>query len=162
MLQLTSILFTLFTTLYVSGSTQVANPTDAIATTTPTVIEQSITLPAASSTKEVGATEKKVRSYFSDTPILIEVARCESQFTQFGPNGKPIHGIVNKSDVGVMQINEYYHSESAERMGYDIQTLEGNMAFARHLYEAYGTDPWSASSKCWKNTKSYTELVAKK
>jgi hypothetical protein len=93
-----------------------------------------------------------VREYFKDTPILAEIARCESTFRQLGKNGEPIKGIVNKGDIGVMQINKYYHEEDALELGHDIYTLEGNLEFAKILYKKYGTDPWSSSSKCWKKS----------
>ena len=48
-----------------------------------------------------------------------------------------------------MQINTYYHADTAERLGIDIHSLEGNMAYAKNLYEREGLQPWSASSKCW-------------
>lgn len=97
--------------------------------------------------------EERVRSYFADAPILAEVARCESGFTHINSKGDVVRGRVNKNDIGVMQINTGYHGEKAEELGYDIMTLEGNMAFARYLYNKYGTDPWSASAKCWKKTQ---------
>ena len=95
--------------------------------------------------------ETYVRNYFSDTPILAEVARCESAFRQFDSKGNPIRGIENASDVGMMQINEYYHGERAEKLGHDLDTLEGNLAFAKFLYKKQGTAPWSASRPCWGN-----------
>ena len=52
--------------------------------------------------------------------------------------------------MGVMQINERYHLLTAEKLGYNIHTLEGNVGYAKYLYEKFGSDPWSASSKCWK------------
>lgn len=93
--------------------------------------------------------ETVVRNYFADTPLLAEIARCESTFRHTDGEGNPIRGIVNKADVGVMQINEYYHLESAQKLGYDLNDIEGNMAFAKYLYERYGADPWSASQPCW-------------
>jgi hypothetical protein len=95
------------------------------------------------------STEAQVRLYFKDTPILAEVARCESGFRQVDAKGNLLRGEVNRDDVGVMQINEHYHGDSSKRMGQDISTIGGNLAFARHLYEVYGTDPWSASKPCW-------------
>jgi len=95
-------------------------------------------------------TEEIVREYFSDVPMLAEVARCESTFRHFDKNGKVIRGLHNEYDVGVMQINELYHAEDAKKFGYDIYTLEGNMAFARRLFEKQGLAPWKASSKCWR------------
>jgi hypothetical protein len=94
-------------------------------------------------------TEMAVREYFKDEPILIEIARCESTFKQFNADGSIKRGKVNDMDVGVMQINEFYHLETAKKKGYDIYTLEGNMAYARDLFEREGAQPWSSSSPCW-------------
>ncbi len=80
---------------------------------------------------------------------MAEVAKCESEFRQFGKNGDIIRGMVNKSDVGVMQINEYYHGDTADRLGINLYTLEGNIDYATYLFEKEGTSPWLASSKCW-------------
>lgn len=94
--------------------------------------------------------EQYVREYFSDDPILAEIAKCESTFRQYSSSGEVIKGRVNKSDVGVMQINKYYHLKQAEKLGYDLHTIEGNMAYAKVLYNREGTKPWNSSSKCWK------------
>ena len=99
--------------------------------------------------KEGITTEDKVKEYFSDLPIMAEVASCESNFRQFGKNGDVLRGIENNQDVGVMQINEKYHLETAQKLGLNIYTLEGNMAYGRYLYEREGTRPWNYSSKCW-------------
>lgn len=104
--------------------------------------------PKAEVEREV-TTEAYVRIYFSDLPILAEIARCESGFEQTDKNGEVVRGIVNKYDVGVMQINEKYHLEAAEKLGLDIYSLEGNVKYARILYEKEGTKPWLASSNCW-------------
>lgn len=101
--------------------------------------------------------EEYVRNYFSDIPIMIEIARCESQFRQYHKSGEVLRGEVNDLDRGVMQINEYYHNDTSEKLGYDILTLEGNTAYARSLYEKYGVKPWSSSAKCWSKTDAYTE-----
>ncbi|HEU0080425.1 MAG TPA: hypothetical protein VFQ72_00150 [Candidatus Paceibacterota bacterium] len=95
------------------------------------------------------STEAYVRDYFKDIPLLAEISRCESTFRQFDKDGKPIVGKVNKSDIGVMQINTYYHGESAAKLGFDLTTIDGNLGYARYLYGKYGSDPWSSSSKCW-------------
>lgn len=102
--------------------------------------------------------EEYVREYYSDAPILAEVARCESTFRHFGSDGRVIRGIVNKDDVGVMQINEYYHKDKSESLGFDILSFEGNLGYAKWLYESKGTGPWVHSSKCW---KKYEQVAAK-
>ncbi len=106
------------------------------------------------STNEIDkSVEAHVRDYFSDIPIMVEVARCESHFRQVGSNGKIIRGIENPNDVGVMQINEDYHLEQAKKLGMDVYTLDGNLEYARYLYEKQGARPWLASSPCWAKTK---------
>lgn len=103
--------------------------------------------------------EMYVRQYFKDDPVLAEISKCESTFKHFDKNGNVVRGIVNDDDVGVMQINEYYHKKTAEKLGYDLHTVEGNLAYAKYLYEREGSDPWSASSKCW--GKAVKELASK-
>lgn len=97
-----------------------------------------------------------VEAYFADIPLLAKIAYCESTFRHSRADGTIVRGIVNKSDLGVMQINEYYHGKTAEALGYDLYTAEGNMAYARNLYEREGSRPWASSSRCW----LYGEQVA--
>ncbi len=94
-------------------------------------------------------TESYIRHYFADIPVLVDVAYCESTFRHTDKSGKVLRGVVNNSDVGVMQINLYYHLKDAEKLGHDLFTLEGNTAYARALYEKQGSAPWVHSSKCW-------------
>lgn len=93
---------------------------------------------------------EEVEAYFADIPILVSIASCESHFRQFEKDGTVKRGDINRYDLGVMQINELYHGEKAKEMGLDLHTLEGNLKFARYLYEKEGATPWSSSSKCWK------------
>ena len=95
------------------------------------------------------STEKYVKEYFKDIPIMIQVARCESTFRHLDDDGDIHRRRVNNSDLGVMQINEYYNRDTAEKKDLDIYTLEGNMAYARDLYEREGTRPWNSSKPCW-------------
>jgi hypothetical protein len=93
--------------------------------------------------------EAYIRAAVGEDQILVDIARCESSFRQFDTNGDLIRGKANSADVGVMQINEKYQGPTAKKLGYDIYTVEGNVAYAKHLYEEQGSAPWSASSKCW-------------
>ncbi len=97
-------------------------------------------------------TEAAVRTYFSKAPILVEIARCESTFRHTNEKGAVVRGLSNEYDVGVMQINELYHGETALELGHDIYTLEGNMAYAKWLYDREGLRPWKSSAKCWRAT----------
>lgn len=101
---------------------------------------------------EPEATEAIVRAYFKDIPIMIEVARCESTFRHELADGSILQGRVDPDDTGVMQINKRYHEATAISMNLNVEDIYDNMAYARHLYDTQGVQPWSASAPCWDNT----------
>ena len=103
----------------------------------------------------IAETEEIVDDYFSDIPIMTDIAYCESRYRQYEPDGELFRGIVNDSDVGIMQINEYYHLEDSQRLGIDIHTVSGNMEFARHLYNTQGVQPWKSSAPCWNEHNTF-------
>lgn len=142
MIELTTGVVFLMSSMYgIGGSTAVA--TALPTATNPTEKTAQIIL------QDRKSVEKYLREQYAETPILVDVARCESEFRQFDTNGKLIRGRVNPLDVGVMQINEKFHSEKAQELGYDLHTIEGNVSYAKYLYEQEGAAPWKASSKCW-------------
>lgn len=122
----------------------------------PVALPESVILAPESKEKSLTA-EEYVKKYFSDIPIMIEIARCESRFRQYDKNGEVLRGEKNSLDRGVMQINEYYHNENSEKLGYDILTIEGNTSYARRLFEKYGVRPWMPSFGCWGRTTAYSE-----
>src|SRR5882724_2036807 len=69
------------------------------------------------------AVESYLKIEYADTPILVDIARCESEFRQYDQNGNLIRGRVNNDDVGVMQINEKYHADTAAKLGFDLHTI---------------------------------------
>ena len=105
--------------------------------------------------------EQAVYSAYEDAPIMIEVAKCESRMKQFTKSGKILRGELVPSDIGVMQINEMYHIDTAKRLGFNIHTLEGNIGYGRYLYEKYGTKPWNASKACWGKYREVAEIDKK-
>ena len=94
-------------------------------------------------------TETAVRSYFSDIPVMIEIARCESAFRHTLDDGTVLRGKKDSADTGVMQINMRYHGEQAKELGLDLNNVYDNMVYARSLYLRQGTRPWSSSASCW-------------
>lgn len=126
--------------------TEARVPQEVVAVAEAATMAEEVVVPTAT-------TKEQVYAYFSDIPILAEVARCESEFRQFETNGQVLRGRVNGQDVGVMQINEHYHLATSQKLGLDIHTLEGNMAYARFLYENEGTRPWNYSSACWSKSR---------
>lgn len=116
--------------------------------TPPTVVLE----PAQTAATVEVVAEKTVKELVEDEfgrgHIMVEVARCESQYRQFH-EGAVLRGKVNPQDVGIFQINEGYHLSIATKLNLDIETSEGNIAYARHLYDQKGTAPWIWSKPCW-------------
>lgn len=113
-------------------------------------IQTTSTMPAAPTIEEY------VRAEFSDAPVMIEIASCESEFTQFDKAGNVLMNHGGSSATGVFQIMASIHAKPALKMGMDINTIEGNILYARYLYETQGTKPWQAdlkSKKCWGKTQ---------
>ena len=84
--------------------------------------------------------ERLVREEFEDAPVMIEVARCESEF-------KNVPGKLS-DDFGPFQIN-YVHLGTLEELGLDRTKVEDNIRFARKLYDEQGLQPWNSSRDCW-------------
>ncbi|QDP67609.1 MAG: hypothetical protein Tp172MES00d2C118482111_3 [Prokaryotic dsDNA virus sp.] len=94
--------------------------------------------------------EETVRDFFKDIPVMIAIARCESTFKQWDSRtGDVLMNSEGSSATGVMQLMASYHARPAEILGMDIEELEGNLQYARVLYNERGTQPWDASKKCW-------------
>ncbi len=112
-----------------------------------------IVLPKNENEIDPKAVEAIVREYFKDDPLLVNIARCESHFRQYLSDGSIHRGRANSRDVGIMQINEKYHLDRALDLGIDIYSIEGNLAYAKFLFDKQGSQPWSASAPCWKKVQ---------
>jgi hypothetical protein len=144
MIEITTSVIFLVTSLY--GNAQAETNTSVVAQ------ESNETVKATSTTRTLKTREEMeayLKDEYAETPILVDIARCESTFKQFHEDGRVVRGKVDNDDIGVMQINERYHGNTADKLGIDIHTLEGNVAYAKYLYDKFGTQPWSASQKCW-------------
>lgn len=87
---------------------------------------------------------------------MLQVAECESGARQFTPDGSVVKNPITP-DYGIFQINKGNFGE-AKRLGFDVFTLEGNIGYARYLYEQRGLHDWMASSKCWSHSGSKANL----
>jgi hypothetical protein len=88
-----------------------------------------------------------VEDEFGEDHPMVAVARCESSFRQY-EDGSVLRN--PKSDaIGIFQILEGLHEEPADKLGIDIFTADGNIDYARKLYDSFGLAPWSPSSLCW-------------
>ncbi len=104
--------------------------------------------------------ERFIEDYFADIPLMTKIAQCESRNRHLDKNGNILKGEITPLDRGVMQINLYYHLETAQKMGLDLHNIDDNVAYARYLYEKSGAKPWMSSSKCW--TKLSSSEIARK
>jgi len=89
---------------------------------------------------------EKIRQAFLDAPIMLEVARCESQYKITAHNTK-----LNKdgtTDGGIFQLNSVHDQELAA-LGLNKFDPEDNIKFARILYDRSGLRPWNSSKGCW-------------
>ena len=111
-----------------------------------TVATTSTTTATSTSTprQDQVAVEKRVRDYFVDVPVMVEIARCESKFRQFTDSGAVLRGGAGGGMIGVFQFYEQVHAKPALLFGFDLATVEGNLSYARQLYERSGTTPWNA------------------
>jgi len=84
--------------------------------------------------------KQEILKVFPDAPIMVEVARCESNLDPKADR----KGI----DGGLFQINQI-HSRELEKFGLDRYDLHDNLAYARMLYDQSGLGPWYMSKHCW-------------
>jgi hypothetical protein len=111
-------------------------------------------MPQAASVKEY------VQTYFADESVMVEIASCESHFRQFGSDGQVLKN-PKSSAVGVFQIMSSIHDPIANDLRVDIYTIQGNLAYAKYLYEKQGTAPWSSSKSCWGKSNAAQAIAMK-
>lgn len=116
-----------------------------------TMLTNTLAVFAGTTDKNAGV-EELVREVFADAPIMVRVFRCESGLKQFETNGEVL--VSPTRDVGVSQINLKAHAKTAKQLGFDIYTTEGNLAYARYLFERRGTRDWYMSKHCWNKRAS--------
>jgi len=90
--------------------------------------------------------------YGVKTDLALRIARAESNFHQHDSNGNVLRGIVNSADVGIFQINEKYHLDRSEKLGFDIHNAHDNIGYAMWLLKNDGTSPWNWSKFKWSGT----------
>jgi hypothetical protein len=79
---------------------------------------------------------------------MVAIADCESEFRQYDYDTTLLRG-GGGGMVGIFQISEAVHRSVAEAKGLDIGTIDGNIMYARYLYEEDGIYPWMSSFQCW-------------
>jgi hypothetical protein len=94
-----------------------------------------------------------IQRYFPENhQILTKIAFCESSFNVNAVNKNIKNGEVWSRDWGLFQINDHYHLDNANKMGLNILSAEGNVKYARYLYDSVAENKlrfWEASRPCW-------------
>lgn len=103
---------------------------------------------SATSSDPNAGVKAQVQSYFSDIPVMIAIAQCESSFREYTAQGTVLLGGTGTM-AGVFQLDENSHKSAAAALGLDIDTTTGNITYARYLYGFEGTTPWFSSYSCW-------------
>src|SRR5665811_455336 len=99
MMELITTSFFVFSSIY-GGPTGATVANNQATSTATSMIGVEATTTAHIPTNE--GIEAQAKAYFKNTPILADIAFCESTYRQYDTNGKPLKGMVNKGDIGVM------------------------------------------------------------
>ena len=84
------------------------------------------------------------------TPVLDRIAKCESPTGHWKNGQVAFYGNKNGSvDIGKYMINNAIWGKKAAEMGYNLAVEKDNEAFAKYLYQNYGTEPWVFTKHCW-------------
>lgn len=85
-----------------------------------------------------------------NSTTLLAISYCESRFTtETGLNKKDDK--VWSKDYGYFQLNDFYHRDEANSLGYDIEDPWENILYGIYLFKKEGLAPWKASKKCISN-----------
>jgi hypothetical protein len=87
--------------------------------------------------------------------LLKRITSCESwgdpdkEPREFAENGSVLHGYPNPNDIGLGQINVPTWGKTAQQLGFNLYTYEGNLNMAKWIFNHYGPAPWKYSEGCW-------------
>ena len=89
--------------------------------------------------------------YKQNEPLARKIIECEGIAYKAKGNNKNVgkNGVVWSTDIGWWQINDYYHKESAYKLGFDINNEWDNLEYGFIVLSEQGTKPWLASKYCW-------------
>jgi hypothetical protein len=85
----------------------------------------------------------------TEASIMRAIAHCESGTRQYDEGNKPLKSKLGTDDVGIFQIHIPIWEKEAIKLGYDINTVEGNVLMAKHILNTQGHSAWKPSRDCW-------------
>lgn len=88
--------------------------------------------------------------YNVDEKLVRAIIKCESRndSTALNPNINK-QGIVWSIDWGSMQINNYFHADSMNKLGLDYFDKYDSLEYGIMLLSTEGTKHWKSSYSCW-------------
>lgn len=88
--------------------------------------------------------------YRVDSDTARAVIQCESQMNGSAINeNKDENGITWSKDIGLFQINNYFHEKTMNDMGLNINNQWDNLEYGFILISKQGLSAWKASKSCW-------------
>lgn len=84
------------------------------------------------------------------SPSLVKkISLCEDKGNPYSTHANK-HGTTTWStDIGPLQINDYYHESEMKAEGLNISKPLDNLKFGLEMMSKQGTTPWNWSKYCW-------------
>ena len=86
-----------------------------------------------------------IASEVGENDPILRVVRCESGFRQYDATGGVLTSTT--SDKGVFQINTGYWLKKSQDLGFDIDTIDGNIDMGLWIYKNVGINQWVCAKK---------------
>lgn len=93
---------------------------------------------------------KLSNQYGIDENLVRRIIQCESGFVKHAVGINYRNGVAWSKDIGLGQINDYYHQDTMSRLGLDIYTPKDNLEYMFVLLKEDPSVHYKASSGCWK------------
>lgn len=90
--------------------------------------------------------------YGQSEKLARKIIHCEARQYGSGAEHKNYdkQGVHWSTDWGWWQINDYYNEAPAAKRGFNIYDKWDNLEFGFIMLKEQGTQPWLASSACWR------------
>ena len=136
----------------VSASNETIEPVPvAVTPSVPKTKPVATSTPSLSSSDLRGLASSTAAKYGLDPVLVQKIIGCESQWkaTNVHPNVRAGTTTPWSYDIGLLQINDYYHETEWEAQGLDMKNPKDNLEFGLKMMQQQGTQPWNASKNCW-------------
>lgn len=115
-------------------------------------LDSSTTTASVSTSTSVVALVKELSSQNKvNEETVMRIIECESSWNPKAIGRQAVVG----EDVGLFQINSYYHESDFQKEGLDIRhSIHDNIVAGFEILKEDGFTPWRSSKKCWEDPTS--------